>query len=277
MTQGRGIIERSISNVYDKLTNVEKNIADFFLSNKEDFHFSSKNIAARLYVSEASLSRFAKKCGYKGFREFIYEYDREFHLTRQKNSFNRITKQVADIYQELLDKNLCLVDEAQMARIARMLTQAEHIFVYGMGSSGFAAKEFSLRFMSLGLYMEAVTDAHVMKMNAALVSEKTLIIAVTLSAKTRETMEAVRLAAKNKASVLLITANSSPELLEYCSEILLVAGIKDLDRGIMISAQFPILVMTDIFFSYYLHTDYYEKLALHAETVMAVRGDHESV
>lgn len=274
MTQGRGIIERSISSVYDHLTNVEKNIADFFLKNTEDFHFSSKNISSRLYVSEASLSRFAKKCGYKGFREFIYEYDREFHFTKQKNRFNRVTKQVADIYQELLDKNLRLVDEAQMERIAKMLTCAGRIFVYGMGSSGFAAKEFSLRFMRLGLYMEAVTDAHIMKINAALATEQTLIIAVSLSGTTREIMEAVKIAGRQGAAILLITANPDLKLLNVCNEILLVAGMKDLDYGIMISPQFPILVMTDIFFAYYLNTDYYKKAALHTETVSVLRDSH---
>ena len=48
-----------IQAVYDSLTGVEKSIAGFFLENEEEFKFSSKNIAAKLYVSEASLSRFA--------------------------------------------------------------------------------------------------------------------------------------------------------------------------------------------------------------------------
>lgn len=271
MTQGRGMVERSIGNVYDQLTNVEKNIADFFLTNTEDFHFSSKNISTRLFVSEASLSRFAKKCGYKGFREFIYEYDREFHLAKQKNSFTRVTRQVADIYQELLDKNLRLVDEAQMERIAQMLSNAGRIFVYGMGSSGFAAREIALRFMRLGLYMEAVTDAHMMKINAALASEQTLVIAISLSGRTREIMDAAHIARRQGAALLLITANDSPALGQVCPEILLVAGIKDLDYGIMISPQFPILVMADIFFAYYLNTDFYRKAALHTETVSVLK------
>ena len=72
----------------------------------------------------------------------------------------------------------------------------------------------------------------------------------------------------------MITANPDLELLNVCSEILLVAGMKDLDYGIMISPQFPILVMTDIFFAYYLNTDYYKKAALHTATVSVLRDSH---
>ena len=52
-----------IESNYDKFTTVEKNIADFFIKNRKKVDFSAKAIAERLFVSEASLSRFEKKCG----------------------------------------------------------------------------------------------------------------------------------------------------------------------------------------------------------------------
>lgn len=45
---------------YEKFTTVEKSIADFFIQNHERVDLSSKAMADRLYVSEASLSRFAR-------------------------------------------------------------------------------------------------------------------------------------------------------------------------------------------------------------------------
>lgn len=270
MSRMGGSMLHRIQAVYDSLTGVEKSIAGFFLENEEEFKFSSKNIAAKLYVSEASLSRFAKKCGYKGFRELIYDYDREFHRAQDRGQITRLTKQVVDTYQELLDKSIELVNEAQMAAIAEMLSEADHIFVYGMGSSGIAAKELALRFMRLGLYMEAITDAHIIRMNAALAGRKTLIIAVSLSGTTPEITTGVKIAREQGASVLLITASAYARIGSLADEVLVVAGMKNLDGGIMISPQFPILVMADIFFAYYLNTDYYSKASLHTETVSAL-------
>lgn len=45
---------------YDRLTTVEKSIADFFISNVDAVDLSAKGVADKLFVSEASLSRFAK-------------------------------------------------------------------------------------------------------------------------------------------------------------------------------------------------------------------------
>ena len=73
-----------IESNYENFTALEKNIADFFMKNEEKMDFSAKEIAKHLFVSEASLSRFAKKCGFRGYREFI---NMRKHLRRKiKNS-----------------------------------------------------------------------------------------------------------------------------------------------------------------------------------------------
>ena len=74
--QYRRTIHR-IMDTYNQMTQVERTVADFFLNNTKPVDLASKNLAKLLYVSEATLSRFAKKCGYKGYREFSYEYERE--------------------------------------------------------------------------------------------------------------------------------------------------------------------------------------------------------
>ena len=74
-----------IESNYENFTALERTIADFFMKNQKKVDFSAKEIAKRLFVSEASLSRFAKKCGYRGYREFIYNMRK--HLRRKiKNS-----------------------------------------------------------------------------------------------------------------------------------------------------------------------------------------------
>lgn len=54
-----------IESNYVNFTTVERSIADFFIYNREQMDFSAKSVAGRLFVSEASLSRFAKKCGFR--------------------------------------------------------------------------------------------------------------------------------------------------------------------------------------------------------------------
>lgn len=89
--------------------------------------FSAKTVAAKLFVSEASLSRFAKKCGYRGYREFVYQYEET--LVEKKESMTGNTRMVLNAYQELLNKTYSLVDEEQIGRIGKYLNQAERVFV----------------------------------------------------------------------------------------------------------------------------------------------------
>ena len=257
-----------LKEVYEELTAVEKSIADFFLENREAGDFSSRTIAGRLYVSEASLSRFAKKCGYKGFREFIYNYEKNIHA--QEMNIDELTGRVMVSYQELLEKSLQLVDAQQMHRIAQMLSECQKTYIYGMGSSGYAAQEYKLRFMRVGLNIEAVTDSHMMQITSALVTSGTLIVVFSISGQTRDIMSAVLLAKERGAKIILVTADPDTELGERCDEVLQIAGMKGIETGMGISAQFPILVMVDIFFSYYLNTDFYYKAAQHTDTVTAI-------
>lgn len=260
---------RRIMECYDMLTSVEKSIADFFIKNRDKGEFSSRTIANRLYVSEASLSRFAKKCGYKGFREFIFAYERT--LLESGDGLSGCAGRVLEVYEELLAKSRELLDEDQLKRVVQMLSECRCVRVYGKGSSGYAAQEFSVRFMRMGMDIEAVTDTHIMKMSSALSDSGTLVIAVTLSGTTKEVLTAVRYAKKNGARVILMTANRSGELDVLCDEVIYIAGLKNLEEGMMISPQFPVQVMTDILFSYFFQKDGGSSLETFHETLDALQ------
>lgn len=260
-----------IESVYNNFTTVEKNIADFFIHNTKEMDFSSKHISQMLYVSEASLSRFSKKCGYKGYREFIFYYQDGFEQ-RQKQ-IDKLSEGVLSLYQELLNKSFALVQEAQMNRIACMLGEAKKVSVYGMGSSGMAAQEFRFRFMRLGLNIDFFNDSQVMKINSALVKEDALVIGISISGKTKQILDGLNLAKRYGAKTILITSNNKDSFHKFCDEVLLVATTKNLDTGNVISPQFPVLVMVDIFFSYFLNTDYYRRSELYTNTVSILQQE----
>ena len=138
-----------IESNYHKLTSAEKTVADFFIHNNQNTDFSSSHIAELLYTSKATLSRFAKKIGYRGYQEFIYQYENTFEEKEEKITGN--TKIVLNAYQEVLNKTYNLVDEAQIGRIVGYLNKADRVLVCGCGSSGLSAKEMEIRFMRIGI------------------------------------------------------------------------------------------------------------------------------
>lgn len=273
MPQSQNIILKEIEDIYDDLTPVEKNIADYFLKTKNITDFSAKAIADLLYVSEASLTRFAKKCGYKGFREFIYSL--KISANASADNVNEIIQKVTSSYKHILDKNLQLINETQMETLAFSISKSKRILIYGMGISGIVAQEFKLRLMRLGILVDAVTDAHLMKVSSALVDENHLIIALSISGKTKELLNGIKIAKEHGAYVVLLTASKSPELLNHCcDDIIPVAAPKNFTTGTLISPQFPLLIMLDIFYSYYLQSDYATRFSIYSKTLSALNTDN---
>lgn len=259
-----------IESNYNSFTNAERNIADFFIQNKEMRDFSAKSVAEMLFVSEASLSRFAKKCGYQGYREFIYQYRENFSEKTETITGN--TRKVLDAYQEILNKTYNLVDETQIMRVCEAIAKANRVKVCGIGSSGIAANEMQLRFMRIGVDIDAMDHSDMMKMQAVFQRKNDLVIGISISGEKEEILFMLKEAHRRGARTILITAQYKAGFAEFCDEVVLFPSLLHLNHGNVISPQFPILIMTDIIFSYYIEQDAYRKETLHEETLRALGG-----
>ena len=259
-----------IESNYDNLTMVEKTIAEFFIRNRKKMDFSAKCISELLYVSEASLSRFAKKCGYRGYREFVYQYEETF--VEKKESMTGNTRMVLNAYQELLNKTYNLVDEAQVARIGRYLNQSKRVFVCGRGSSGLTAEEMEFRFMRIGVDIDSIKDADLMRMQAVFQDKESLVFGISISGEKEEVLYLLRKAHRRGAKTVLLTAKNKGIFEEFCDEIVLLPSLRHLNHGNVISPQFPVLVMIDIIYSYFVEQDKFAREILHDNTLRALEG-----
>jgi len=258
------VIESNI----DNFTNIEKKIADFFINNKEELDFSTKNMAALLYVSEAALSRFAQKLGFPGYREFIFQYRETF--TKDKMVVEDYIKEALNTYEELLNKSYNLIDSVQIKRIAKLFSEKKRIYVYGMGSSGLAAKELKMRFMRFGLDVESITDAHLLALNSVRVNEDCMVIGITISRATKEVLEAMKKAKENSATTILITSKKDNAANESFDEEVLVSIRKNLEYGNIISPQFPVLIVIDLLYASYIREDKKSREETYDSTLYAI-------
>lgn len=259
-----------IESNYDNLTMVEKTIAEFFIRNRKKMDFSAKCISELLYVSEASLSRFAKKCGYRGYREFVYQYEETF--VEKKESMTGNTRMVLNAYQELLNKTYNLVDESQVARIGRYLNQSKRVFVCGRGSSGLTAEEMEFRFMRIGVDIDSIKDADLMRMQAVFQDKESLVFGISISGEKEDVLYLLREAHRRGAKTVLLTAKNKGIFEGFCDEIVLLPSLRHLNHGNVISPQFPVLVMIDIIYSYYVEQDKFAREILHDNTLRALEG-----
>ena len=117
--------KQNIEKNFEDMTQLEKSIGEFFIKNKSARDFSSKGISGLLYVSEASLHRFAKKCGYKGYREFIFSYEKDIENERNNSTdekkVNQLIIKLKAAYTTLVEENFVLIKDNQIRKIATLL------------------------------------------------------------------------------------------------------------------------------------------------------------
>ena len=259
-----------IESKYNSFTHVEKNIADFFLNNEQKMDFSAQNVAQMIFVSEASLSRFAKKCGFHGYREFIYQYEQSF--VEKSETVADSTRMVLNTYQELLNKTYSLMNEAQIAQIVRYMYGADRVVVCGKGSSGLAASEMENRFMRIGVDIDSLQDTDRMRMQAVFLNKRSMVCGFSISGETEEVLYLLKEAHRREAQTILFTANDKESYADFCTEVVLVASTKHLNYGNVISPQYPFLVMMDIIYNNYVTHEKYKKADLYDDTLRVLKS-----
>lgn len=246
----------------------ERKVAEYFLQHIDDEieDFSSKQIATKLDVSEASLTRFAQKCGFRGFREFVYAFNQP-----ENSAEGDFTQPVLASYQEVLNKTYSLVDMHKIRQITKLLLSQQKVFIYGKGSSGMVAHEMKLRFMRIGLNCEAITDDDMIRMHSVLADKHSLVIGITISGRTKIVIESLKTATKHHSKTVLLTANESAEF-TACFDVVQLFAIKNhLEHGRLISPQFPILVVLDMLYADYMNTDKQKREATWQRTYHALQ------
>ncbi len=258
-----------IESVYETLTESERIAADFFINNAEQaLDFSASYVSKLLHVSEASLTRFAKKCGFSGYREFIYVY--KLNITEPSNPHTQLTQNVLADYDEILNKTYSLIDEKQIEHIIQLIINAKRVYFYGIGSSGLVAQEMKSRFMRLGLVCDAFTDADLMKINSSLLDEESVVIALSISSDTAVILDSLEQAQQRNAKTILLTANRKTSVDENCDEVVSIATRKNLNFGNRISPQFPLLVIIDVLYAYFLRSDIDSRKKIFSSTLTAL-------
>ena len=263
-----------IEAVYGSLTHLEKKIADYFLSDEAlTADLSAQAVSQKLYVSVPSLTRFAKKCGFSGYRQFIFEFQES--SSESKNVSRDLTRNVLSDYGELLNKTFSLIDEEQFLRVGDMLNNAGRVYIYGQGSSGLVAREMEFRFMRLGMVCKAITDDHMIRVNRVMLDPDCLVIGISISGETKIITQAIQNAKKVGAKTVLVTSNNSDDLRQQCDELVLVAVKKHLAQGNNISPQFPVLVVMDIFYAYYMDLDRDHRSQIFTNTLSALEENQD--
>ena len=238
----------------DKMTDLEQRIGHYFLDpNSIQEDLSSLQVAQTLHISQAALTRFAKKCGFKGYREFSFQYlqDLQKAQTEADNMQSSLSRHVLYNYNQIHQQTKALIDEEKLERVAQIIEEADRVYFFGTGSSGLVARDMKLRFMRLGVVCEALTDQDGFAWTTSILDKNCLVIGFSLSGQTQSIIDSL-IDAKNMGAKTILVTGQPEKIQEDFTEVVPVALQSKPEFILRISAQCPMLLMIDLIYAFFL-------------------------
>ena len=275
-----------ISAAYYELTAAEKKTADYIMANRgRSQYLSIAELAEYSGVAEATVSRFSRRLGYKGFNAFrLALANASYSLTPEAgllsgpiestDSFAEMCQKLCSADQAAMHQTLELIDEEKIRRAADMLHAAGRVVCMGQGGSMLLAEDASHLFSTVCGKFSAVSDSHTQIMTAVNMSCDDVILFFSYSGATKELIDTMNAAKSRGVKTLLVTRfQKSPGAL--LADLVLPCGANEspLQLG-SVPAKIAQLFLLDVLFSEYCRRDLEAARASRERLAAALEAKH---
>lgn len=195
----------------------EQRIVDYILANQATAsQLTCAQLASASGTSEASVSRFAKRLGFRNYRAFQFALARDVAVKRGEA---QVTREVSldDIEQSLVNirhakqKEIAAtidgLDRDAIRTAVRLLAGADLILFAAVGNTNAVAIDASIKFGQLGLRSVATTITESSTSLALTMHQGDVLVLISNSGKSKRLMDILRAARGAHATILLITGN----------------------------------------------------------------------
>lgn len=238
-------IQDLIKDRYKTLTKSEKKIANHVLLHPNDIVYGTMNdIKSHIYVGDATIIRFCQKLGLSGFSDLKIEIAKDEYLENEIKEdiyFDKKEKQIIDMLHTTKSK----VDQNLLEKSSQIIYNSSCIYIFGVGLSGNTAHDLEAMFLRIGVQAKAITDTHFQLQHASLLNATDTVIAISLSGKTKDLYESVKVAKEHRARIIALT-NYLLSPIAQISDITLQTIAEEFFNGGSLSGKISQLFICDL-------------------------------
>ncbi len=205
----------AISHSYYELTAAEKKVADYVVKNHDRTQYLSiGELAEESGVAEATVSRFCRRLGYKGYNAFKLAIANA-GAPRPPAAVDKAALENGDLvslaralYEEetaAMLQTLSQLSPESIDRAAEVLLSAEKVLCMGQGGSMILALEAAHLFSVYAGKFIAISDSHMQAIYSSTLSEKDAVLFFSYSGATRDMMDTLSIVRRQGARSVLIT------------------------------------------------------------------------
>ena len=251
-----------IGSEYYTFTAAEKKLADYILSAQDCIsRMSISQLASACSVADATVSRFCRRLGYKGYPDFkLAIANASIHRLEDNPLSGEITREdsLETISQKLLNASAMAMVQTRevlnldaVAEAAAVLRESTSVLCMGQGGSMLIASEAAHLFSTISGKFRPVSDSHMQAMAAVMMEPTDSILFYSYSGSTLAMLDTLKTARERGARIILVTRfpNSPGAAL---ADIVLQCGANEnpLQSG-SVPARIAQMYLTDILFSEY--------------------------
>lgn len=252
-----GDIEK-IHAIINNLKPSEKKIAEFILENPQDIsELPISELAKKCGTSDASVVRFCRTLGYKGYQDLKIKISSDIVFKTRKiqgvvntdDDVETIIAKISKNNMRAIESTMDVIDREEVKKASDVLLKASKVDFYGVGASAFVALDAMHKFMRINKACTAYLDAHMQLASAANLTKDDVAVGISYSGQTADTVDALRLAKNAGATTICITRFGNSPITGVSDIKLFVTANEAVFRSGAMASRMAQLNVIDILFS----------------------------
>ena len=246
-----------ICSSYDSFFDSEKKIANCIMERKREVvDMTVAELAQASGASDASVSRFSRRCGFKGFHQLKMTLARELSEESQASVGNDISRR--DIGQSLqnilankteeIRQTVAMMDPENLDRILDIIQKARMVQLVAVGNTIPVALDAAFKFNQLGIPAATGTILETQTAYAFNLGKKDVIIAISNSGVSRRLIRILEGASGNGVTVISITNNPESPVAKLSDYHITTATREKLLREDFLFSRVPATMVIEILY-----------------------------
>ena len=246
----------TICSAYDQFFDAEKKIADYIMEHKKEVvDMTVAQLARASNTSDATVSRFCRRCGFKGFQSLKIELAKEVMEEERdslqvSNEINR--KNLPQSLQNILANKMAemtgtmgMMEPDNLETILRILETARIIQFAAVGNTIPVAMDGAFKFNQLGFCSVSGTIWEAQIAHTYNLGPRDVVLIISNSGTSRRLLTLAQGAHENGARIIVITNNASSPLAEISDYKIITATREKLLTGEFWFSRIPAMLVIE--------------------------------
>lgn len=232
----------------ESLSRLELEVLDYILHYPElVVDYNVDELAKKLFVSTATISRTCQQLGFRGFQDMKYSLSKEITQGKEVESSSKvgILADHVNRVQHEISSTLASIDEDLIMKAAKYINESSHIEFFGVGNSLPACIDAARKLTFSGKITNAREDWDELRSVASSLTSGDLAILVSYSGETINMLSYASLLKERNVKTIVITGQQKNRLQQQ-ADLSIRGHVTNYYYGeVDMSSRFPLSIILD--------------------------------